>query len=530
MCCSGRNKAMSKTYLPYTLILTLFLSSCDILNMSALEIVAWSPGKEVVQSFNNIEIGLTFSSPVDTLAAEAAFSLRKDGGAVTGTFSWSQDDKKLKFTTWEPLDPDYIYELSVESSVEDINGNSLREKFVRKFGTFSDIERPTVISISPDVDEVTDDVRHPISLTFSEAISTDSWFEAFSISPSVEGAVSWSPDRTVFELSPAVDLTPQQEYTARISTQLRDLAGNRIGKEFVSRFKVGSDTTAPELLRVTDAATGSKDLVADDPTDGAITLNTGWATTDTVLLVFSKPIDTYQVSSFVTLSPPNHFKITDTTRYQNEVELSFEARFVHGVTYTLSVDGRLEDTARNKLGDDRKYHIVFDDPATTPPTVDVEAGIAFSSTFVAGNPSGLVQLTPGSQFDRGDFPVATTNMAYFDFLVTVADADISTASGAAAILRNSFLSSLDISVSNSAASFDVLGGYVNPPSAADDGTFTDDEDPLWELGQDEVVIRVYVLFTPQAKFGVMTISIAEGLDDGTGNVSTQTFTAQYNYL
>src|SRR5690606_73335 len=129
-----------------------------------------------------------------------------------------------------------------------------------------------------------------------------------------------------------------------------------------------------------------------------------------------EPIDTYQVSSFVTLSPPHHFKIADTTRYQDEVELSFEARSVHGVTYTLSVAGRLEDTARNKLGDDRKYHIVFDDPATTPPTVDVEAGIAFSSKFVAGNPSELVPLTPGSQFDRGDFPVANTNIAYFDFL------------------------------------------------------------------------------------------------------------------
>lgn len=529
MYCSERSKKATVRHLMAGIVPVLLFSSCDILNMSALEVVSWSPGKEVVQGFTNLEIGVTFSSPVDRLAAETAFSLRKDGTSVAGTFDWSNDDKRLKFTTWEPLDPDFIYEISVESSVEDIYGNSIREKFTRKFGTFSDIERPSVLSIVPDDDEIIDQVRQPIIVTFSESISPDSWFEAINISPSIEGSVVWNSERTIFEFVPAEDLVWQQEYTIRVSTQLRDLSGNRIGKEFVSRFKIGSDTIAPELSRITDVATESKDLTSDDPSDATITLNYGWATTDSLLLVFSEPIDTHQILSFVSLNPPNHFAITDTTRYQDEVELSFDARFANGVTYTLTIDGRLEDVARNKLASDLKYYIVFDAPETAPPVLNMENDIAFSSGFEGGEPTDIQVLEPGAMFEHS-FPIANSNLAFFDFLISVADSTASSATEAAAIMRNSFLSAFDITATNSAANFDILGAYVNPPSGASDGTFTDDEVPIFSAGQNEIVVRVYVLFTPQASAGVITISIAEGFDDGTGNVSSEAYSVQYNYF
>lgn len=83
----------------------------------------------------NTTISITFSEAVDTGSAENAFSIIPE---ITGTFAWSDLDKTMIFTPDYELGKNTTYTVTIDSSAQDLAGNTLVEPYVWSF-TIADI-------------------------------------------------------------------------------------------------------------------------------------------------------------------------------------------------------------------------------------------------------------------------------------------------------------------------------------------------------------------------------------------------------
>ena len=104
---------------------------------------------------------MTFSEPMDTASAEAAFSLSDGASNVAGTFSWSGDT--MSFDPGSCLAHGTTYQVKVTTSSQDAAGNHLEREFITHFSTLAaDPAAPSVAAVNPvdltvDVPVVTSD-------------------------------------------------------------------------------------------------------------------------------------------------------------------------------------------------------------------------------------------------------------------------------------------------------------------------------------------------------------------------------------
>jgi hypothetical protein len=73
-----------------------------------------------------------------------------------------------------------------------------------------------------------------ITVIFSEGMNKASAEGAFSVSPSVSGSFSWDANKMIF--TPDSDLDYETTYTVNISTEAKDLAGNKLESPFTWQF------------------------------------------------------------------------------------------------------------------------------------------------------------------------------------------------------------------------------------------------------------------------------------------------------
>jgi hypothetical protein len=87
-----------------------------------------------------------------------------------------------------------------------------------------DVTRPFAVSGSPRGANV--NATPLIVITFSEPMDRTSVEQAFSLSPDMNGAFSWSPDSRTVTFTPERGLNPATRYVVAIDSSARDLAGN----------------------------------------------------------------------------------------------------------------------------------------------------------------------------------------------------------------------------------------------------------------------------------------------------------------
>ncbi|MFH1230427.1 MAG: putative Ig domain-containing protein [Planctomycetota bacterium] len=122
----------------------------------------------------------------------------------------------------------YYWRIDSKNSVGIIPGN------VWSFTTAPDTIPPTVISVSPANGSTGIAVSTNISVTFSEAMNQSATQGAFSTSPTVAGAFSWSGNIMTFD--PTSNLAYNTSYTCTVSTAAQDLAGNSIAIQYQWSF------------------------------------------------------------------------------------------------------------------------------------------------------------------------------------------------------------------------------------------------------------------------------------------------------
>ncbi|MEJ7759788.1 MAG: Ig-like domain-containing protein [Gemmatimonadaceae bacterium] len=214
-------------------------------------VVATTPPNGATGVARNTVVTATFSEPIDptSINSSTVFLTPQGGGApVAGTVSYNAGTNTATFTPSSPLANFTTYTLTVTTGVKDVAGNTLATNFTSSFTTALDTIAPTVIATSPASNSTNVSRSVAVTVTFSENMDpatingTTFTLRTTVGGVAVTGTVSYNVSTRVatFTLPSGVLLAPSTSYTATVTTDARDTAGNRLAGTFAFSF-----TTAP---------------------------------------------------------------------------------------------------------------------------------------------------------------------------------------------------------------------------------------------------------------------------------------------
>ena len=206
-----------------------------------------NPANNATEVVLNRIVSATFSEAMDPLTLNfSSFTLKQGEAVVTGEVSYS--DSTVTFTPSSELTAETVYTATISTEAKNMTGNALSEKTVWSFttGVSADNTPPTVTLTNP-LTNATDVSRNiAITVTFSEAMQA-STITASSLSLKqgttvVPGSVDYSGVTATF--TPSINLSPVTAYTATMTVDATDQAGNALESDKVWNFTTGGTITA----------------------------------------------------------------------------------------------------------------------------------------------------------------------------------------------------------------------------------------------------------------------------------------------
>jgi N-acetylneuraminic acid mutarotase len=194
----------------------------------------------------NASIFIQFNEAMDpTSVSHGAITLQDSGGNLVGGTVSPSNPRGAIFDPSASLAAMTTYTATVGAGLRDAVGNAMVAPHVWSFttGLVPDTTRPTVVSTSPPTDSTCAGPDTRLTATFSESInSTTVNTGTFTVTQggnTVFGTIS-APSSTSFTFAPNSGLGYSTAYTATLTTQIRDLAGNSLSANHVWNF-----TTVP---------------------------------------------------------------------------------------------------------------------------------------------------------------------------------------------------------------------------------------------------------------------------------------------
>ena len=242
----------------FIMLLAASLSACSNDNSSGnnstaptgdlLTITATSPATDAVGVSTNSAVTATFSDAInaDTLDT-TSFTVGAAGEMpITGTVSL---DAATNTGIFQPSGGDFgaskTYIATITTAVASENGKVLSSDYQWSFttGAGADSTAPTVTSTDAVNGATGVPTNRNISASFSEAIyvpsiNTSTFVVTDASTNAVTGTVELVGTTAIF--NPANDLATNTEYTATLTTGVRDLAANALAANFVWSFTTGN--------------------------------------------------------------------------------------------------------------------------------------------------------------------------------------------------------------------------------------------------------------------------------------------------
>jgi hypothetical protein len=462
------------------LILPQMLWGCSfilgLMRMDAVEIIAWSPNRECIPAEQVSRVTITFSSSMNRVLAEDAFSLSRDNRPLQGRYSWQDADTILAFVPDVPLTNGCRFTLEVSEAAEDIYGNSLCEPFDFSFATAQELLPPEVVLHEPADGARVSSIRTPIRFVFSEPIDPSSFYPGFSLFPSVQGGFSWTPGGEEVEFTPLADYQPGETYEVGLSREISDNSGNQLAEEIRFEFYV-IDIPQPSIESVTTADDGQ--LLVPLQSGGGIDPSLEIEKDERFLFTFSQGLTEQQKLDLFTVDPPIPFALT----WHGEnlcCELGFEEDLGWNQVYTIE-------------SSEMTYAFVVNGQQSRPITV---RELTYCPDLNA--PSGADKFVVLRFADNIDFSAAVTPA--FDFHLEHApgsEVDI-----------GSFLQAFEITIVPACVSITPENVELSPLAI----------DPQTLPGEGQSVVRLHcsVLEDP-AVTGTVTFRLSRELRDTAGN-------------
>ncbi len=205
----------------------------------------------------NTTFTATFTEAMDPSTITVATVILTGPGAtpVTGTVAYAGNT--ATFTPTSNLAAGTTFTATITIGAKDLAGNALASNFVWNFstGTAADTTAPTVLSTSPVNTATGVPINKKINATFSEAmdpltISIANYAVTGPGPTSVTGTVSYDAASDIATFVPIAELAPNSTFTARITTDVKDIAGNALMSAFVWSFTTDTSLAeAPVNLR-----------------------------------------------------------------------------------------------------------------------------------------------------------------------------------------------------------------------------------------------------------------------------------------
>lgn len=196
----------------------------------------------------NRKVTATFSEDMNPATITGtSFAVTGPGTtAVAGTVSYTVGARTAIFTPTANLPNGVLFTATLNTGNADLAGNTLASNKVWTFttGTAADTTPPTAILVNPADLATAVAVNSAVNVTFSEAmdpltISTASFMVQASgppLGPTLVGSVSYDPLTHIATFTPSSSLAVNTAYTATVTTEATDLAGNALAVNKIWRF------------------------------------------------------------------------------------------------------------------------------------------------------------------------------------------------------------------------------------------------------------------------------------------------------
>jgi len=465
--------------------------------MSPVEIESFTPEARVPSDISATVVSVTFSREMDRVSAEGAFSLAAAGTAVPGAFSWV--GRTLTFTPLAPLRENRTYEMGVVQQAQDLYGNSLREPFVHEFAASDDEIRPQVAANTPDDGAEVETILPSITVQFTEPMDSTSVYNALSLSPEVSTRYTWNEENSTVTIDPTENLAWQTTYRVTVGATAADRAGNTLGTPHEFEFTVGTDGEPPQLVFV---GTGDEsiELSVDDPDDSSLTVGSGVSARDDLLIRFDEPVDRAAAVSGISVDPQWEYTIAPSVEATiTEVLLVGEDPLVYDQSYTLSIEGSVDDAQGNRLGTTQRYRFLVNASDSRFPSI---ARVGFRT---AGTTDPLAIMT---QYGLYEFDDGTPDYGIIDLYFVLADG--------ASVPPLELMDAFSISATNNAVDAYAVQVVDSLPSSPD-------PDAPVPPQTGETVVRLIYYAADDLAVGTVTFQLADSFSDSLGNQATDTW-------
>ena len=212
-------------------------------------VVEWWPASAAKDvDTTGVVIWIRFNKTMNTALTEEAFTISP---ATGGAFVWEEWNRKMNFVPSLPLQGRGTqYEILLQTTAQDVNGNFLAEAL---HWTFSTYNPPGIESVAPEPDASGVSVTSAIVVTFDERMQQETVEPAFSLYNVAKDSIVAVAMDTDYQLgrqyvfTPLAPLTPETRHRASVSTEAVDSAGIHLESEFEWEF-VTADISGPWVV------------------------------------------------------------------------------------------------------------------------------------------------------------------------------------------------------------------------------------------------------------------------------------------
>lgn len=219
-------------------------------------ITSASPGNGAYNVSATSPIVISFTKTMDTASVRNALSITPP---LDGTISWKNNSMTLTFTPRTYFQHLTNYQLTINGSAKSTSGFYLDgngdgtggDPYTLSFMTEAAIP-PYVVTERPLPNDTSYSVTGIIGARFSRAMDTATVRAAFSITPSIDGALTFTSDRTTMTFTPVSKLPYSTAFTIRIEGTASSVDGvfidgnkdSTAGDAFVLNFRTQDNPTA----------------------------------------------------------------------------------------------------------------------------------------------------------------------------------------------------------------------------------------------------------------------------------------------
>jgi len=326
-----------------------------------------SPAANATNVLTNTAVNITFSEGMDATTINTTNITVKNtatSALVAGVVSYNAGTHVATFTPNVPLANGTGYTVTVTTGVKDAAGNALASQFTSTFSTAaaSDTTPPTVTSTAPPDAQTVVGVSTIITATFSEAMNastidgTTFTLKTTSGGTPVTGTVTYNAGTFSATFTLTSPLANSTNYTATITTGVKDVSGNALAANKVWAFTTVPDNTPPIVS-------------STSPTDGA----TNVAIATVVTATFSEAMDATTISgtTFTLKTTVGATTVAGTVSYNagtRTATFTPTSPLANNTNYTATITTGAKDAAGNAMAANKVWAFTTI-PDTTPPIV-----------------------------------------------------------------------------------------------------------------------------------------------------------------